>query len=156
MFDLDTLTLGFIRPQSSDDWTLAYCQAELYVEYLLASYGDDAINKLLAAYADRSTTPQALWRCYGVEQADFEAGYRRYVEKIVDSARESLPRGKASLAEAQRRVEARPDDAAAAAELALTWLDRGDKPEARRWAARRQSPRAKTAAGRLYSGSAAA
>ena len=57
LFNLDTLTLGFIRPQSSDDWTLAYCQAELYVEYLLASYGDEAINKLLAAYADRSTTP---------------------------------------------------------------------------------------------------
>ena len=32
LFDLDTINLGFIRPQSSDDWTLAYCQAELYAE----------------------------------------------------------------------------------------------------------------------------
>jgi cellulose synthase operon protein C len=57
LFNLDTLTLGFIRPASSDDWTLAYCQAELYVEYLLQQYGDDAIAKLLAAYADRLSTP---------------------------------------------------------------------------------------------------
>src|SRR5262249_48750809 len=44
LYDLDTLTLGFIRPQSSDDWTLAYCQAELYVEFLLSKYGDQAIS----------------------------------------------------------------------------------------------------------------
>src|SRR5439155_20097120 len=59
LFNLDTLTLGFIRPQSSDDGTLAYCQAELYVEYLLATYGADAVAKLLAAYAERCTTSEA-------------------------------------------------------------------------------------------------
>jgi tetratricopeptide (TPR) repeat protein len=134
LFNLDTLTLGFIRPQSSDDWTLAYCQAELYVEYLLATYGDDAINRLLAAYADRCATAQALQRCYRVEQTEFEAGYRRFVEKIVESAYDTLPRAKMPLADLQRRAEANPDNAAAAAELALAWLDRDDKPEARRWA----------------------
>ena len=35
LFNLDTLNFGFARPQSGDDWQLAYCQAELYVEYML-------------------------------------------------------------------------------------------------------------------------
>jgi len=134
LFTLDTLTQGFIRPQSSDDWTLAYCQAELYVEYLLATYGPGAINELLAAYADRCTTPQALRRCFGVEQADFDAGYRRFVENIIEAARATVPRPKTPFAELQRQAEAAPNEPGSAAELALAWLDRGDKPQARRWA----------------------
>ena len=35
LFNLDTLNLGFIRPQSGGDWLLAYCQAKMYVEYML-------------------------------------------------------------------------------------------------------------------------
>ncbi len=35
LFNLDTLNFGFIRPQSGGDWHLAYCQAKLYVEYML-------------------------------------------------------------------------------------------------------------------------
>jgi Flp pilus assembly protein TadD len=134
LFDLDTLTLGFIRPQSSDDWTLAYCQAESYVEFLLATYGEGAINKLLAAYADRCSTQEALARCYGVKQADLEKAYREYVALVVASARDKLPREKPRLAELSRRAEAKPGDSSAAADLALAWLERDDKPEARRWA----------------------
>ena len=40
LFNLDTINLGFIRPHSSDDWTMAYCQAELYAEYMLERFGD--------------------------------------------------------------------------------------------------------------------
>ena len=46
------INLGFIRPKSSHDWQMAYCQAELYAEYMLATYGDDALAKMLAAYRD--------------------------------------------------------------------------------------------------------
>jgi Flp pilus assembly protein TadD len=134
LFNLDTLTLGFIRPQSSDDWTLAYCQAELYVEYLLATYGDDAINKLLAAYTDRLATAEAIKHCYGVKQSDLEAGYRSFIEKFILAAQQASPPTKPPLAELQRRVEAKPDNALGSAELALAWLDRDDKPQARHWA----------------------
>jgi tetratricopeptide (TPR) repeat protein len=134
LFNLNTLTLGFIRPQSSDDWTLAYCQAELYVEYLLSMYGEDAIVKLLAAYSDRLTTAEALQKCFGVSQPDFEAGYRRHVDSIITAAKDVVPPSKPMLAELQRRAEAESTNAVAAAELALAWLDRDDKPAARRWA----------------------
>jgi tetratricopeptide (TPR) repeat protein len=142
LFSLNTITLGFIRPQSSDDWTLAYCQAELYIDYIIEKYGSDAVSKLLAAYADRCSTAAALERCFGVKLADFEAGYRQYIDRIIEAVREMVPQTKQPLAELQRRAETVPDDADAAAKLALAWLERGDKPLARRWAstAKRLNP----------------
>lgn len=142
LFDLDTLTLGFIRPQSSDDWTLAYCQAELYVEFLLKTYGDDAIAKLLAAYRDRHSTAEALERCYGVKQADLEAKYKEYVVEQIAGAASLVPREKPKFADLERKIEAGPPDADLAAEFALACLDRGLAADARKWAlaAQKQKP----------------
>jgi Flp pilus assembly protein TadD len=134
LFNLDTLTLGFIRPASSDDWTLAYCQAELYVSYMLGTYGDDATGKLLAAYGERLSTPAAIDRCFGTSQAEFEAGYRRFVDKTIAAAENRLPAEKPSLAALQRSAETDPLNATAAARLAAAWLDRDNKAQARHWA----------------------
>src|SRR5262249_29821527 len=133
-FDLSTITLGFIRPQSSDDWTLAYCQAEMYVEYIIEDFGSEAISKLLAAFADRCSTAEAVEQCFAQTLAKFEAGYRKYVDRIIAEVRETVPRVKPSLPALQRSVEAKPDDADAAADLALAWLEQDDKSLARRWA----------------------
>ena len=46
LFNLDTLNFGFSRPQSGGDWQLAYCQAELYVEYMLAMQPSPAAANL--------------------------------------------------------------------------------------------------------------
>lgn len=138
LFTLDDITLGFVRPKSSDDWTLAYCQSELYVEYMLATYGNDASQKLLAAYADRCSTPLALERSFGVKLADFEAGYRQHLDTVIAAAGDSSAQPKAPLAVLQRNVEDNPANAEAAAQLALAWLDRDDKPQARRWALKAQ------------------
>jgi Flp pilus assembly protein TadD len=134
LFTLDDITLGFVRPKSSEDWTLAYCQSELYVEFMLATYGDDATQKLLAAYADRLSTPQAVERCFGVKQPEFEAAYRVFLDKELAGTPAAAARPKPTLAELQRQVEEKPDDADLAAQLAVAWLDRDDKPQARRWA----------------------
>jgi Flp pilus assembly protein TadD len=137
LFDLDDITFGFIRPKSSDDWTLAYCQSELYVEYLQKTYGEDAIARLLAAYADRCSTAEALLRCFDVSQADFETGYRKHLESIITGAAGEAA-NKLTLAELQRQVESEPENADTAAALALAWLDRDDKPQARRLAVQAQ------------------
>src|SRR5207248_1757725 len=52
----------------------------------------------------------------------------------VAAGSNSLHGSQASLAELQRKAQDAPADASAAAELALAWLARDDKPEARRWA----------------------
>ncbi|MEQ8791178.1 MAG: tetratricopeptide repeat protein [Pirellulaceae bacterium] len=137
LFTLDNINLGFIRPSSSDDWTLAYCQSELYAEYALHAHGDDALTRLLAAYADNLTTEQAIRRALGVDVEQFEAGYRKYVDKLL--ADEGVivaeaPQPVRSLAELEQAIAEKPDDADLAAQLAYAYLQRDDKPTARKWA----------------------
>ncbi|MBX3415122.1 MAG: tetratricopeptide repeat protein [Pirellulales bacterium] len=133
-FNLDTINLGFIRPKSGVDWQMAYCQAELYAEYMVATYGDDALAKMLAAYADNLDTRRALERSFGVRQEDFEAGYADYVKKIVDALPSTARTKEQSLAELQKAHDADPQDAHSAARLARAHLDRESYPDARRLA----------------------
>jgi tetratricopeptide (TPR) repeat protein len=133
LFDLDTINLGFIRPHSSDEWTLAYCQASLYAQFMRERYGADAIAKMLAAYNDNLTTPEALQRALNVQQADFERGYREYVQKIVADLPAQQGEREMSVSEAQRAVAKNPKDADALATLAQSQLGRANYPQARRW-----------------------
>ncbi|MBL8829591.1 MAG: tetratricopeptide repeat protein [Planctomycetaceae bacterium] len=67
-FNLDTINLGFVRPKSGEDWQMAYCQAQLYAQYMRATYGPDATARMLAAYSDHLSTRQAIKRSFAVEQ----------------------------------------------------------------------------------------
>ena len=133
LFDLDDINFGFVRPADEDDWTLAYCQAELYAEYALHAYGEDALSRLLAAYAENRTTREALRHCFDVDQADFEKGYRAYLDGVIADA---PPPAAASLdlAALQKQAQADPQNAGALARLAYAYLQRKSNPQARRWA----------------------
>ena len=134
LFTLDDVTLGFVRPKSGDDWTLAYCQSELYIEHLVEKYGEDAPGKMLAAYGRHRTTALALQEQFGVSQTDFEADHRKLIDRVVAAAGPYTRQPTRSLLELQTRVAEAPDDADSAAELGRAWLDRDDKPQARRLA----------------------
>ncbi|MGD9646225.1 MAG: tetratricopeptide repeat protein [Pirellulales bacterium] len=160
VFNLDTINYGFIRPQSGDDWQMAYCQAELYAEYIQERFGPDAIAKLLTAYADSQDTREVLRQALDVEQPDFEEGYQQYVAKVVaeltsdgdDGGGEDLPD---TLAELERAVEGDPDNPALLSRLAVAHLARKAYPEARRQARRAaelapREPRAAYVIARLH------
>ena len=132
LFHLDTINLGFIRPQSSAEWTLAYCQAELYAEYMLERFGPDAIAKMLAAYGDNLTTPEALQRAFGVAQPEFETGYRQFVERVVADLPAAGGNEQRSLAELQRALGNKPHDPALLAQMAYAQLGRRNYAAARR------------------------
>jgi cellulose synthase operon protein C len=134
LYNLDTITLGFIRPKSSEDWTLAYCQAALYVDYALETYGKDATAKMLAAYAEHLSTPQMLEKCFGVDQADFEIGYRKFLDGVIAKNGNNEGREARSLAELQKLAEDENVSARTLAELARAQLDRKANAEARKWA----------------------
>jgi tetratricopeptide (TPR) repeat protein len=137
LFDLESINLGFIRPSSSDDWTLAYAQAELYAEYALAAHGEDALARLLAAYADNLPTPAAINRAFGVDVEAFEAGYRKHLDKLLAEAGVTAKAAAAktrTLAELERAVAESADDADLRAELAYAYLQRGENTTARKWA----------------------
>jgi tetratricopeptide (TPR) repeat protein len=135
LFTLEDVTLGFIRPQSKDDWTLAYCQSELYIEHLIARFGDDAPRRMLAAYGERKSTGEALAELFGSSEAEFERSYREFVASEIAAATGTASE-RLGLAELQKRVADHPEDAGLAGQLARAWLDRDDKPQARSLAIR--------------------
>jgi Flp pilus assembly protein TadD len=151
LFDLSNINYGFIRPANQDDWTLAYCQAELYCEYLVKTYGDDALAKLLAAYKQNLTTEAALKREFKVSVADFEKGYKQYVEAEVQKTGVEVKAKKLvgrSIVDLEESIAKAPEDASLHAELALAQLNANDLPAARKAAnaARKLEPKQPIAA----------
>ena len=130
LFDLQDLNFGFSRPNSGGDRQMAYCQAELYVEYMLGRFGPAAQRQLLAAYRQGLTTSEAIRHVFGVTEQEFERGYVDYLkETIAGLSRLRHPSG-AALDELRKAHKDRPEDSDAAAELAYAYIRRGAEKEA--------------------------
>jgi cellulose synthase operon protein C len=131
LLDLDNITMAFVRPRGPDDWPLAYCQALLYVEYTEKTYGETAIAKLLDAYRTGGTAATALKNALGADKADFESGYRKYVEDVVKA---SGPRRRTdkpmTFVELEAAYKKSPDDADIMARLAAEYVRRNKSAEA--------------------------
>ncbi len=125
LFDLKTLNAGFARLGSGDECQLAYCQAELYVEYMLSRGGQPSLRKMLAAYADNLATAAAIRQVFGVSEEEFERGYREYLKRLTSGLQAMKQPPRRELAELLKVHRERPDDADAAAELAYAQLCRG-------------------------------
>jgi tetratricopeptide (TPR) repeat protein len=134
LFDLKTINLAFIRPRSGADWQMAYCQAELYVEYLIERFGDEAIGQLLAAFAKSGSSQKAIEGVLEVDVEDFERGYREYVGRVVQGLKVGRSANTRPFAELQRDHEEHPEDALTTGELAIEYLARRDYPTARKLA----------------------
>ncbi len=142
LFNLDTINLGFIRPASSLDWQMAYCQAQLYAQYMLATYGPDATARLLRAYADNLPTRAALTREFHVEQDEFERGYREFLNKVV-AGLTVRPKPEAKTpAQWQRALDADPENPDLLAQVAQIRLGRKQYPQARQLAEKARAKQA--------------
>jgi tetratricopeptide (TPR) repeat protein len=130
LLDLDNIDLGFMRPRSREEWTLAYAQANLYVEYIEATYGKTAIADLLDAYRDGLDTTSALRKACKVEKAEFEKGYRTFLDNVVKKmgGATGKKRPKEELEAAWKKDG---NDLEAGAELALLELEDGGLKRAR-------------------------
>lgn len=132
LFNLDNINLGFVRPQSGQEWQLAYCQSELYVEHMLAEHGEDAVLRMLSAYAQNKTTRQALTDALGTTQEDFERGYLERLDRVTAALGDGAAAAPPSFSELERQHAAEPNDAEVAAQLALAHVERKNYPAARR------------------------
>ncbi|HEY8504990.1 MAG TPA: tetratricopeptide repeat protein [Gemmataceae bacterium] len=131
LLDLDTIQLAFVRPRTHEEWTLAYCQSELYVEYLVREFGPEVIGKLLNVFAEGLTSAEALRRVCGVEQPEFEKGYRAFLKEVAAphlGAASAAPLRTLAELEAARRDS--PDDLDLASELAYQYMRRRRTKEA--------------------------
>jgi tetratricopeptide (TPR) repeat protein len=134
LMNLDTIDLGFIRPESQAQWHLAYCQSQLYVNYLREKFGAQSTGELLAAYRDGLGTSAAIAKVCKVDRAAFEKGYRAYVEAEAAKIKGGPARKTWKLAELQEKNEQDPDNTEIAALLAEQYLARARRTEARKLA----------------------
>jgi tetratricopeptide (TPR) repeat protein len=131
LMNLDDINLGFIRPRSPLDWHMAYCQSQLYVQYMSEKYGPQTVGELLAAYRDGLDTDAAIAKVCKVDKAAFEKGYRAYLGDVVKSLRGRPVRKPLTFAQLQEAHDKEPDNFEVSAQLAEQYLLRQRLAEAR-------------------------
>jgi tetratricopeptide (TPR) repeat protein len=123
LLDLDTIDLGFIRPRDPMEWQQAYCQANLYIDYIVKEHGQQAIGKLLAAFSRGSSAVQAIKEVCKVDREAFEKGYRAHLEKVVQElGGKQATQKRRTLKELQAEYKKDPSNADTIGELALRLL----------------------------------
>ncbi|HEX5272378.1 MAG TPA: tetratricopeptide repeat protein, partial [Gemmataceae bacterium] len=133
LMNLDNIDLGFMRPRSPDDWSMAYCQSQLYVEYLKLKFGDKVVGELLAAYAEGLDTAAVLNKVCKVDKATIEKGYREYLDDVVKGIKAKPPEKALTFSQLRDAVKKEPDNLDLKARLAEAYYTR-DKAEARKLA----------------------
>ncbi|HEX3149165.1 MAG TPA: tetratricopeptide repeat protein [Gemmataceae bacterium] len=138
LLNLDNIMLAFVRPRNQEEWALAYCQSNLYVEYLIKTYGIVAVGPMLNAYRDGLDTAAAIQKVCKVDKDAFEKGYMAYVTQIVKAIPSIEKKGPGekpmTLAELEKAHEDNPDDLDIAAKLADQYSRRKRAADARKLA----------------------
>lgn len=144
LFTLQTLNQGFQRPRNGDDWQCAYCLSRLYARYMEETFGTPSLFKLVDAYRRGLKTEAAIPEVFGQSLADFETGFRTWLDGIVAALKVDRAPDLPSLDEAESAVAEKPDDASAKAEYA--WVMLTAAPLARAKEARKLAQEALAAA----------
>jgi len=134
LMTLDNIDLGFIRPRSPLDWHMAYCQSQLYVEYMKEKYGPRTVGDLLNAYRDGLDTSAAIERVSKVDKATFEKGYRAHLETVVKTIKGKPAEKALTFQELKLAYQKDPGNNDVTAQLAEQNLRRRDLIEARKLA----------------------
>lgn len=120
--NLDNLSMGFIRAGNQENWNFAYCQSLLYAEYMVERFGEPSLAKLLDAYRRNLTTTQAIPEVFGVDKADFEEGYLKYLDRVVASIQKSEDEPEQRPSQIEKEYEKNKSDPKAAANYARLLL----------------------------------
>ncbi len=131
LMNLDNIEYGFIRPRNQDEWNLAYCQSQLYVEYIKSKHGAAAIGEMLAAYREGLDTGEVIQRVCKVDKATFEKGYRAFLDEAIKPLQQGKPVEKKRKLEELKTAYEKDNDLEAGAELAVRYLAR-DRVQARK------------------------
>ena len=121
LLNLDNILLAFVRPRNQEEWSLAYCQSHLYVEYLIKTHGIESIGPMLNAFRDGLDTGAAIQKVCKVDKGAFEKGYRAYVTEIVKaipSTGKKVAEKPMTLAELEKAHAKDPNDVEVSARLA--------------------------------------
>jgi tetratricopeptide (TPR) repeat protein len=133
LMNLENIDLGFIRPRSPLDWHMAYCQSQLYVEFMKSKYGPQTVGEALDAYRDGLETPEVIQKVCKVDKATFEKGYREYLDGVAKSLKGTRVEKPMSFRELQEAHDKDPGNLDVTARLAEQLLRR-EKVRARKLA----------------------
>jgi tetratricopeptide (TPR) repeat protein len=134
LMNLENIDLGFIRPRSPLDWHLAYCQSQLYIQFMQEKYGPKVIGEILAAYAEGLDTAAAIARVCHTDLPAFEKDYRAFVQNLVKTIQGRSVEKRGTFSELQAAHEGDPENLDVSARLSEQYLIRRDKKEARKLA----------------------
>ncbi|MCA9081185.1 MAG: tetratricopeptide repeat protein, partial [Planctomycetaceae bacterium] len=124
VFNLSSINLGFQRPKTPDDWTMAYCQSLMYARYFTKTFGDDALARLTEAYRRNPQTSVALPKAFGVSVEEIEAGYSKYLNDLTAQLAIGRMPAAPKLDAARQAVAEHPERADAHGELAYALIAR--------------------------------
>ena len=81
------LNAGFQKPETI---SLAYYQASLLVEHIVATYGEQALHRILRAYGEGLETDAALEKGVGIRLEQMQSGFDQMLEKRFATLRRAL------------------------------------------------------------------
>ncbi len=147
LYTLENINFGFIRPSNSNDWTAAYAQAELTIEYM-EQLNAQSVQRLLLAYERNLSTPEAIEAATGITAEEFERGFREHLGELVATWGLTTSTPSQQIERLQREAAAQPENADRVAELAAAYLASGALPQAKKYAttATKLNPKQSTAA----------
>ena len=130
-FGVKGLPNAFQRPQ---DLGLAYFEASLLTEHLVAQNGDEGLRRLLAAYAEGAKDADAFAKAFGKTVDEVDVSFKAFVEKEYGALARAMvdPRPQAErdvpiTGEVARALVAKaPGSFVAQYALGRTLLDAGD------------------------------
>ncbi|MCU0704058.1 MAG: tetratricopeptide repeat protein [Fimbriiglobus sp.] len=138
LLNLDTIMLGFVRPKSPEEWTLAYCQSQLYVEYMVKAHGQESVGKMLNEFKAGKDTAASLKAACGVEKEAFEKGYKEHVAGVVNGLSGGSKKATAdkpmTFDELKSAHEKNPDDLDVKGKLAEQYFRRNMASDAKKLA----------------------
>ncbi len=131
IWSLDELTPIFQRPKSPLDWQFAYCQSRLYAQYMIETFGEECIAKMLDCFRRNLSTAEAIPEVFGMPAEKFDAGYREFLQHLVDAMGGNAFAEPKSIADLEKDYEADRENPTAIAAYANALLKARRRNQAR-------------------------
>jgi Flp pilus assembly protein TadD len=120
------LNYGFTRAKTQRRRQLAYAQAYLIGDFIVATRGREKLADMLARYKAGDSTAQVIENVFGMKADAFDAAFREHVKKLAAESKLPASPVARNQDEIERKLAETPLDATLHIELARIKLARGD------------------------------
>lgn len=119
LFDLEEVSIAFVRPRRPADRSMAYAQSHWMYEFMIDRWGNDAVLELMDAYARGDSQAEGLLSVFGITPDQFMEAFEPWATEQVVAWGMLPPKGEPTL-ESIAIADALADEARRRG--LLTWL----------------------------------